>query len=37
MEQGDRGDGMILITQGSVKISIMDTVVDILGRGSVIG
>ena len=37
MEQGDRGDGMILITCGSVKISIMDTVVDILGRGSVIG
>lgn len=37
MEQGDRGDGMILITRGSVKISIMDTVVDILGRGSVIG
>jgi hypothetical protein len=37
MEQGDRGDGMILVTQGSVKISIMGTVVDILGRGSVIG
>ncbi len=37
MEQGDRGDGMILVTQGSVKISIKGTVVDILGRGSVIG
>ncbi len=37
MEQGDRGDGMILITRGSVKISIGDMVVDILGRGSVIG
>ena len=37
MEQGDRGDGMILITRGSVKISIVDMVVDILGRGSVIG
>ena len=37
MEQGDRGDGMILVTRGSVKISIMGTVVDILGRGSVIG
>ena len=37
MEQGDRGDGMILVTQGSVKISIVGTVVDILGRGSVIG
>ncbi len=37
MEQGDRGDGMILITRGSVKISIKDMIVDILGRGSVIG
>jgi hypothetical protein len=37
MKQGDEGDGMIVITRGSVKVSIGDVVVDILGRGSVIG
>lgn len=37
MEQGGEGDGMIVITRGSVKVSIGDVVVDIMGRGSVIG
>ncbi|MBL62136.1 MAG: hypothetical protein CMI30_01895 [Opitutae bacterium] len=37
MEQGGAGDGMIVITRGSVKVSIGDTVVDIMGRGAVIG
>jgi len=37
MEQGGAGDGMIVITRGSVKVSIGDEVVDIMGRGAVIG
>jgi hypothetical protein len=37
MKQGDEGDGMIVITRGSVKVSIGDLVVDIMGRGAVIG
>ncbi|MFP6886563.1 MAG: cation:proton antiporter, partial [Opitutales bacterium] len=37
MEQGGDGDGMIVITGGSVKVSIGDLVVDIMGRGAVIG
>ena len=37
MKQGDSGDGMIVITRGSVKVSIGDVVVDIMGRGAVIG
>ena len=37
MKQGDEGDGMIVITRGSVNASIGDLVVDIMGRGSVIG
>ena len=37
MNQGGEGDGMIVITRGSVKVSIADTVVDIMGRGAVIG
>jgi hypothetical protein len=37
MKQGDEGDGMIVITRGSVNVSIGDLVVDIMGRGSVIG
>jgi NhaP-type Na+/H+ or K+/H+ antiporter len=37
MKQGDVGDGMIVITRGSVQVSIGDLVVDIMGRGSVIG
>ena len=37
MKQGDEGDGMIVITRGSVKVSIGDIVVDIMGRGAVIG
>ena len=37
MTQGGDGDGMIVITRGSVKVSIGDIVVDIMGRGSVIG
>ncbi len=37
MRQGDEGDGMIVITRGSVKVSIRDIVVDIMGRGAVIG
>ena len=37
MEQGGEGDGMIVITRGSVKVSIGDVVVDIMGRGAVIG
>ena len=37
MEQGGDGDGMIVITRGSVKVSIGDIVVDIMGRGAVIG
>jgi NhaP-type Na+/H+ or K+/H+ antiporter len=37
MKQGDNGDGMIVITRGSVQVSIGDLVVDIMGRGSVIG
>jgi len=37
MKQGDDGDGMIVITRGSVKVSIGDLVVDIMGRGAVIG
>jgi len=37
MKQGDSGDGLIVITRGSVKVSIGDVVVDIMGRGAVIG
>jgi hypothetical protein len=37
MTQGGEGDGMIVITRGSVKVSIGDIVVDIMGRGAVIG
>ena len=37
MEQGGEGDGMIVITKGSVQVAIGDLVVDILGRGAVIG
>ncbi len=37
MKQGDDGDGLIVITRGSVKVSIGDLVVDIMGRGAVIG
>ena len=37
MKQGDTGDGLIVITRGSVKVSIGDVVVDIMGRGAVIG
>jgi hypothetical protein len=37
MTQGGDGDGMIVITRGSVKVSIGDIVVDIMGRGAVIG
>ena len=37
MKQGDDGDGMVVITRGSVKVSIGDLVVDIMGRGAVIG
>ena len=33
----DKGDGMVVITRGSVKVSIGDLVVDIMGRGAVIG
>lgn len=37
MNQGDPGDGLIVITRGSVRVAIGDRVIDILGRGSVIG
>ncbi len=37
MTQGGEGDGMIVITRGSVKVSIGELVVDIMGRGAVIG
>ena len=37
MNQGGEGDGMIVITRGSVKVSIGELVVDIMGRGAVIG
>ncbi|MBG29147.1 MAG: hypothetical protein CMI31_03990 [Opitutae bacterium] len=37
MEQGGAGDGMIVITRGSVQVAIGDLVVDLLGRGAVIG
>jgi NhaP-type Na+/H+ or K+/H+ antiporter len=37
MKQGDTGNGLIVITRGSVKVSIGDVVVDIMGRGAVIG
>ena len=37
MKQGDSGDGLVVITRGSVKVSIGDVVVDIMGRGAVIG
>lgn len=37
MTQGGDGDGMIVITRGSVKVSIGELVVDIMGRGAVIG
>jgi NhaP-type Na+/H+ or K+/H+ antiporter len=37
MKQGDEGDGMVLITQGSANVMIGDTLVDILSRGAVIG
>ena len=37
MKQGGDGDGMIVITRGSVKVSIGDLIVDIMGRGAVIG
>ena len=37
MSQGGVGDGMIVITRGSVKVSIGELVVDIMGRGAVIG
>ena len=36
MKQGDDGDGMIVITRGSVKVSIGDLVVDIMGRGAAV-
>jgi NhaP-type Na+/H+ or K+/H+ antiporter len=37
MQMGDPGDGLVVITRGSVKISIQDNIVDIVGRGAVIG
>jgi len=32
MKQGDDGNGLIVITRGSIKVSIGDVVVDIMGR-----
>ena len=38
MEQGEDGDGMVLITQGSADVLIgNDLIVDIVGRGAMIG
>lgn len=38
IEQGDTGEkGMVVIARGSVKVMVGNTVVDILGAGSVIG
>ena len=37
MKKGEEGDGMFLISRGSAQVSINGAVVDILGRGNVIG
>jgi len=37
VEQGGPGDGMFIVARGTVKITVGDYVVDILGPGSVIG
>lgn len=37
MEQGDAGDGMFIIARGTVKVTVGNFLVDILGAGSVIG
>ncbi len=38
IQQGDSGDkGMVIIARGSVKITVNDMMVDVLGAGSVIG
>ena len=37
MKEGGPGDGLFIIARGSVKVSVGDIIVDILGQGSVIG
>lgn len=37
MEQGGAGDGMFIIARGTVKVTVNNFLVDILGAGSVIG
>jgi len=37
IKEHGKGEGMFLITRGSVKVSISDQVVDILGNGSIFG
>ena len=37
MKEGGPGDGLFVIARGSVKVSVGETIVDILGQGSVIG
>ncbi|MBL4755520.1 MAG: cation:proton antiporter [Flavobacteriales bacterium] len=37
MKEGGPGDGLFIIARGSVKVSVGDTIVDIVGQGSVIG
>ena len=37
MKEGGPGDGLFIIARGSVKVSVGDYVVDIVGSGSVIG
>jgi len=37
MKEGGPGDGLFIIARGSVKVSVGETIVDIVGQGSVIG
>lgn len=37
MKEGTWGDGLFIIARGSVKVSVGDQIVDMLGQGSVIG
>jgi hypothetical protein len=37
MKEGGAGDGLFIIARGSVNVTVGDTIVDIVGQGSVIG
>ena len=37
MKEGGGGDGLFIIARGSVNVTVGDTIVDIVGQGSVIG